>query len=106
MACNGQGTCSSGDSGICSCDSGFTGERCNITTCPGSSGKVCSGNGNCPVTMVCDCQAGFYGDDCASKLEKRFQIFFINSSYLQIIKNSIKVVSMILHLIVLFLQFN
>ena len=71
ITCNGQGTCSSGNSGICECDSGFTGDRCNITTCPGSGGVVCSGNGNCNQgpPLACDCQAGFHGDDCASKLE-------------------------------------
>ena len=65
---NGQGTCNSGNSGICACDSGFTGDRCNVTTCPGV--PVCSDSGSCPQGgTVCNCQAGFHGDDCASKLE-------------------------------------
>ena len=68
ITCNGQGTCSSGNSGICACDSGFTGDRCNITTCPGT--PICSISGNCPEGgTVCECQAGFFGDDCAGKFE-------------------------------------
>ena len=80
ITCNGQGTCSNGNSGICECDSGFTGDRCNITTCPGANGKICSDNGNClqGPPLVCECQTGFYGDDCASK----FIILFSVSSYL------------------------
>ena len=68
ITCNSQGTCSSGNSRICACDSGFTGDRCNVTTCPGT--PICSNSGNCPEGgTVCECQAGFYGDDCAGKFE-------------------------------------
>ena len=49
---------------MCTCDSGFTGDRCNITTCPGT--PVCGGNGNCPEGgTVCECEAGSSGADCA-----------------------------------------
>ena len=68
ITCNGQGTCSSGNNGVCACDSGFTGDHCNVTTCPGT--PVCGGNGNCPLGgTVCECEAGFYRDDCTSKFK-------------------------------------
>ena len=35
ITCNGQGTCNSGNSGICACDSGF--ELVGNTTCVGKS---------------------------------------------------------------------
>ena len=76
ITCNGQGTCSSDNSGICACDSGFTGDHCNVTTCPGV--PVCSNNGNCPQGgTVCECQEGFHGDDCASKLEIDVEFSFL-----------------------------
>ena len=38
----------------CECNGGFTGDACDIATCPGK--PICGGNGTCPEGgMVCDC---------------------------------------------------
>ena len=51
--CNGNGTCI-GNTGKCDCNSGFTGEHCDIATCPGK--PICSDKGTCPEGgMVCQC---------------------------------------------------
>ena len=61
--CNGNGTCI-GNTGICECNSGFTGDHCDIATCPGK--PICSDNGTCPEGgVVCDCgDAVGVNDEC------------------------------------------
>lgn len=45
----------------CHCQSGFTGEACEIATCP----DFCSGHGTCNFDFgQCDCDEGFAGHDC------------------------------------------
>jgi hypothetical protein len=44
----------------CTCDAGYTGEKCNIKVCP----NVCSGHGTCQSDGVCDCEPGFGGEAC------------------------------------------
>jgi len=61
--CNGNGTCI-GNTGKCDCNSGFTGDLCDIVTCPGK--PICSGRGTCAEgETVCECEEGFYGSDCS-----------------------------------------
>jgi len=61
--CNGNGTCISNTSNICTCNSGFTGDQCDIATCPGT--PACSGTGTCPEGgLVCECDEGYDGNDC------------------------------------------
>lgn len=67
--CSGRGTCdSSGDTAVCECEIGYSGDDCNTTVC-------CSGHGSC-VTVTnatasieqCECDVGWTGDECAQEL--------------------------------------
>ena len=67
--CNGNGTCI-GNTGKCDCNSGFTGDLCDIVTCPGK--PICSGRGTCAEGgTVCVCDEEAYSDDCAPGLKKQ-----------------------------------
>ena len=67
VTCSGNGQCVDGtNSFTCSCDPGFTGDRCqiNIDDCLGMN---CSGNGRCvdgTNSFTCTCDSGFTGDRC------------------------------------------
>ena len=80
----GQGTCSlSGGNPVCTCNTGYTGERCdscangyvesqvNSGTCIADpcAGQTCSGHGTCSVNAadqaVCACDTGYAGATCA-----------------------------------------
>ena len=55
--CNCNGKCI-GNTGVCECNSGFTGDRCDIATCPGK--PICSDKGTCPEGgTVCQCDEGY-----------------------------------------------
>ncbi len=61
------GTCGS-LTGICSCNSGWTGEACNVA-CPDHSGNICSNHGSCffdedESEAKCLCYDGYWGDLC------------------------------------------
>ena len=72
--CSGNGTCI-GNTGYCECNSGFTGDGCDIATCPGK--PICSDKGTCPEGgTVCQCEEENGNADCSPGLK----IFF---SYVQ-----------------------
>lgn len=48
--------------GTCYCDNGYSGNLCQIASCP----NECNYKGSCDYG-VCKCQAGYKGDDCAEK---------------------------------------
>ncbi|GMT19586.1 hypothetical protein PFISCL1PPCAC_10883, partial [Pristionchus fissidentatus] len=56
--CNGKGECMGG--GRCRCENGYTGDNCEIPTCP----VQCSGKG-IAVNGKCVCDPGFKGVDCS-----------------------------------------
>ena len=65
--CSGRGICVANDK--CSCESGFSGNNCELTTCFGkvsSDSTVCSGNGNCTDVNLCECKSPFDGKECES----------------------------------------
>ena len=63
--CSGNGTCDS--SGICTCNSGYTGTDCAVKKCPTNNPSlVCSGNGTCDSSGICTCKSGYTGADCAA----------------------------------------
>lgn len=52
--------------GECKCLDGWSGDKCNIKTCPND----CSGNGACILSSdslmaSCNCDDGFTGEDCS-----------------------------------------
>lgn len=71
--CNDRGTCRFG---ICKCDSGYYGTKCQYATCPNtlcyydidtidpSECIQCSGHGTC-TEGVCACDEGYIGADCS-----------------------------------------
>jgi hypothetical protein len=68
--CNGHGVC---NSGVCTCNVGFTGPDCgfcaphyyNYPTCTYcESSTTCSNNGTCGATGNCNCNAGYSGANC------------------------------------------
>ena len=70
-ACNTEhGTCSQVDtSGLCVCNSGWSGTSCNTSLCPtGPHGQACNGNGVCNMG-ICACHAGFGGPACTVHLK-------------------------------------
>jgi hypothetical protein len=66
--CNGNGTCI-GNTGICECNGGFTGDHCDILTCSGK--PICGGVGTCPEgSLVCDCGgASYVNAECSPPIE-------------------------------------
>ncbi|CAE7035031.1 TNC [Symbiodinium sp. CCMP2592] len=54
--CNGHGSCANG---VCSCGAGWTGEACDIVTCPSN----CNSRGSC-IGGSCACNFAFYGAAC------------------------------------------
>lgn len=58
--CSGNGTC---NSGVCTCDAGWTGVDCSTFTCVDVNN--CSGNGSCAGPNTCDCEAGWSSTDCS-----------------------------------------
>jgi hypothetical protein len=71
LTCSGHGTCSAQD--VCSpCFSGWSGNRCQITSCFGIASNdknVCSGRGVCVAPDVCSsCTGGYYGGQCESPM--------------------------------------
>ena len=61
--CNGNGTCI-GNTGICDCNAGFTGDGCDIPTCPGK--PICGGAGTCPEGgVVCACDTAYVDAECS-----------------------------------------
>lgn len=54
--CNGHGSCANG---VCSCGAGWTGEACDIVTCPSN----CNARGSC-IGGSCACNFAFYGAAC------------------------------------------
>ena len=63
--CGGRGTC--GKDGICECENGFFGEKCERSMCP----SECSFRGRCVETddgsSVCDCDEGYQGESCSER---------------------------------------
>ncbi|PIK52415.1 hypothetical protein BSL78_10727 [Apostichopus japonicus] len=59
--CSGNGICNT-EAYQCQCFEGWTGEGCNIPTCPND----CGTSGNC-VAGQCICNQGFYGRDCGTE---------------------------------------
>lgn len=58
--CSGQGTC---NSGVCTCDKGWKGDRCD--TCDSCDTERCGcHNGGVCKEGVCECQGGFSGTNC------------------------------------------
>eukprot|EP01118_Nematostelium_gracile_P015919 TRINITY_DN647_c0_g1_i1.p1 TRINITY_DN647_c0_g1~~TRINITY_DN647_c0_g1_i1.p1 ORF type:complete len:430 (+),score=74.57 TRINITY_DN647_c0_g1_i1:55-1344(+) len=56
--CSYQGTC---DKGVCSCNSGWSGDSCNIRVICNSD---CNGRGRCIDNGVCECNPGYSGHEC------------------------------------------
>jgi hypothetical protein len=79
MCCSGHGTCLAIDGGICECDLGWHGERCEEEGCTahqiaGSrdarcAGMCCSGHGTCSADGggQCVCEYGYFGDHCEER---------------------------------------
>mmetsp|Transcript_14 Transcript_14/g.59 ORF Transcript_14/g.59 Transcript_14/m.59 type:complete len:996 (-) Transcript_14:177-3164(-) len=68
-ACSGRGTCIAPD--ICSCDSGYTGDKCETLSCfyiPQQDVSVCSSHGVCTGPNQCACDTNYYGDECAKPI--------------------------------------
>ena len=74
--CNGNGTCI-GNTGICECNGGFTGDGCDIPTCPGK--PICGGIGTCPEGgVVCDCGgASYVNAECSPRMYKELIILIL-----------------------------
>ncbi|CAF3873668.1 unnamed protein product [Rotaria sp. Silwood2] len=70
MACSNGGTCTtiSGGAGwICSCPSGFTGDRCQNMIISQCASQPCRNNSTCtdgPFTYNCQCSYPFSGRQC------------------------------------------
>src|SRR5688572_21012104 len=65
VACLNGGTCDDGD---CTCENGFTGDRCQTGPC---DNVECLNNGTC-VNGVCDCPDGYEGSDCGAAERDKF----------------------------------
>ncbi|XP_067832979.1 multiple epidermal growth factor-like domains protein 8 [Heptranchias perlo] len=58
MGCSGHGTCDL--AGTCTCDSGWSGDACDVQNCS----DYCLSHGQCVGTQHCQCQSGFIGHNC------------------------------------------
>jgi LPXTG-motif cell wall-anchored protein len=64
--CNGRGKCDEGV-GSCVCDSGWTGENCELSTSACTT-TLCNGHGNCNDSQTeCTCMNGWTSDPSATK---------------------------------------
>ena len=63
LECAGHGHC--GATGACECNfyDGYTGEHCDIPSCPGWP-EPCEGHGDCLATGQCLCNPGYHGSAC------------------------------------------
>jgi hypothetical protein len=66
--CSGHGTCGDNDGvAVCGCDSGWTGNSCELPDCPTYGGYVCNLRGTCGVSAsgpTCTCNSGFVPPYC------------------------------------------
>ncbi|CAJ0942350.1 unnamed protein product, partial [Mesorhabditis belari] len=60
--CNGRGRCT--PRGVCDCIAGWSGDSCEIRSCPHPS---CSGRGKC-LDGVCYCEDGWTGSECSKNV--------------------------------------
>ncbi|XP_052255440.1 attractin-like protein 1 isoform X1 [Dreissena polymorpha] len=67
--CSGNGQCNT-TSMSCECDTGFTGEACDMPKCPNN----CSLNGLCTSEGYCNCYDGFKGSDCSIAASSEYWI--------------------------------
>lgn len=65
--CSGHGSCSEG---ICSCDYGYSGTYCEVSSDP-CKDVVCYNNGTC-VNGNCQCPTGYEGIQCESPVNQKF----------------------------------
>ena len=58
------GTNASCSSGVCTCNTGWTGATCSTPICS----PTCGGHGTCTAPNVCTCDSGWGGSRCTTKL--------------------------------------
>ena len=75
VVCNNSTTCHTIGTCVdkCECNGGFTGDHCDIATCPGK--PMCGAVGTCPEGgMVCDCgDAVGVDDECLELPSKHYK---------------------------------
>ena len=75
------GTCRDTESPKCDCNSGWKGDACEISACPGK--PVCSNHGDCLCTnsnqgdcdvesYECKCHSGWKGDNCSKGISEEY----------------------------------
>jgi alpha-tubulin suppressor-like RCC1 family protein len=82
LVCSWRGTCIGTDT--CSCTSGYSGNKCELSTCFGVLSTVnttCSGHGACVDTDTCVCDNGYTGSNCSTLVSGYTYVLGDNSFY-------------------------